>query len=251
MARTFSNVPIQPQAEHRNFREYSEGIRIGGGLNLKPAPYLPILKVDPMLNAGVVIKKGTFVTLDENGYLVPAFVGSKSLAYTDVDVQHGVVDIDTGAALTAQKTSTKKLGTDGDVKIGRPIGVVTQDVFKDYNDPWFKPQQGVAILTDYLVLFGLDSAHASAGYVAGDLLTLDINGFPVPFDPETDDIRFVVGRLVKVIDVNVDKMFTGGLEYVEYMPEEFAAGLDGKQTGGIMDGIDLTTKKGLLVQLRF
>jgi len=46
-------------------------------------------------------------------------------------------------------------------------------------------------------------------------------------------------------------MFTGGLENVEYWPDEFATGLPGKQNGGVTDGIDETTKKGLLIQLEF
>ena len=265
LARTFSGIPFQQKAEHSDFREYCEGTRIGGGLKFAPAPYLPILKVDPILNAGVVIKKGTFVTLDSNGFLVPAFVGSKSLVYTSVDVEHGVIDIDTDSAVSAQKTSiptTKKIGTGAtdDVKIGKPIGVVVQDVFKDYNDPWFTPQKGVAILNHYAVLIGLDTAHQFVTYQVGDLLTLDLNGFPVPFDTtftvtdsnpqivKLDDIHFVVGRLIKVIDATKD-MFTGGLEYVEYEPAEFATGLPGSQTGGIMDGINLQTKKGLLIKL--
>ena len=252
MARLINSRPLYPSQEHSNFRKYSDGIQIGGGLNLKPAPYLPIVDVDPVLNAGIVIKKGTFVTLDANGYLVPAFVGEKTLTYTQTDVEHGVVDIDTGGSLTGPKTSTNKLGTTetADVKIGKPIGVALTDVFKDYNDPWFKPQKGVSLLQKAVILLGVDTAHDSVAYTAGDLLVLDASGFPVPLaSQENVALDFVVGRLIKLIDVVADPSFTGGLENVEYVPEEFASGLPGKQTAGIMDGIDLTTKKGLLIQL--
>ena len=257
MARILSSIPLHPEAEHSNFREYSKGERFGAGLNLKPAPYLPIVKVDSTINAGVVIRKGTFVTLDENGFIVPAFIGDKTLTYTDIDVSHGVIDIDTDAAVTQAKTSTKTLGTDAaDVKIGKPVGVVVADVYKNYDDPWFEPQKGVTILTDYLVLVGVDSAHNAVTYTPGDLLILDDSGFPVPLGVMSDigdseKLHYVVGKLVKIVDVTAEPMFTGGLEYVEYEPESFATGLPGAQTNGISDGIDLTTKKGLLIQLRF
>lgn len=60
------------KALKRPMRVVSEGKVVGGGLNLKPAPYLPILEVVPD-TPPVVIKKGTFVTLDQNGYVIPAY----------------------------------------------------------------------------------------------------------------------------------------------------------------------------------
>jgi len=134
-------------------------------------------------------------------------------------------------------------------------------------DPWYQVQDQVTILADRMILLAVDSAHASVQYQSGDILVLDGDGFPVPFDVTVDAagvysvaaavtmlkdmLKYKVGRLVKVIDLAKDTMFTGGLENVEYWPSEFASGLPGKQNGGVTDGIDETTKKGLLIQLEF
>lgn len=55
----------------RPMRVFSEGKVIGGGIGAKAAPYLPIVEVVPD-TPPVVIKKGTFVTLDANGFVIPA-----------------------------------------------------------------------------------------------------------------------------------------------------------------------------------
>lgn len=87
------------KALKRPMRVFSEGKVIGGGINLKPAPYLPIVEVVPD-TPPVVIKKGTFVSLDANGFLIPAFQTPAALSYSAIDVQYGVIDIDTGAPVT-------------------------------------------------------------------------------------------------------------------------------------------------------
>ncbi len=261
MAKFVNNVPMYPVAKHEKMREYSDGVRIGSGLGFKPAPYLPVVEWDPNLNTGIVIKKGDFVTLDQFGYVVPAFVGEKTLTYGAYDIQLGVKDIDTftgkvsDSAVAAAKTSSKKLGTTAtaNIKIGKPIGVAMFDVYAwDMGqDPWYQVQDNVTILADRMILLAVDSAHASVSYEAGDILVLDASGFPVPFDGDAADLPYGVGRLVKVIDLTKQPDFTGGLEQVEYFSPEFAEGLPGKQTAGVSDGIDLTTKKGLLIQLWF
>jgi len=275
------NFPMYPVIKHEKMREYSDGIRFGGGLDLRPAPYLPVVEVDRNLNAAKVIKKGTFVTLDSNGFVVPAFVGEKTLEYGQYDVEFGVIDVDsysnTKAAVTAPKPSTAKIGTTSasDIKIGKPIGMTMFDVYQwDMGkDPWYQVQDPMTILADRMVL-PVDQAHNdNVAYEAGDMLVLDADGFPVPFDVVVptldlndvdtasaftaavkalkDTLKYHVGRLVKVIDLAKEPMFTGGLENVEYWPSEFASGLPGKQNGGVTDGIDETTKKGLLIQLEF
>jgi len=88
------------KALKRPMRVFAEGKVIGGGINLQAAPYLPILEVVPD-TPPVVIKKGTFVTIDANGYVIPAYAGNgKTLTYSAVDVQYGVIDIDTGNPVT-------------------------------------------------------------------------------------------------------------------------------------------------------
>ena len=373
------NFPMYPVIKHEKMREYSDGIRFGGGLDLRPAPYLPVVEVDRNLNAAKVIKKGTFVTLDSNGFVVPAFTekpdvkvggaeteavtlaqpannkvtvagvaevswvgeptwrsnysltvtvdtsknasvylnGSETplitgsaatglyipqlgltvkalndnadqtayfkfqyavgeaLEYGQYDVEFGVIDVDsystTKAAVTAPKTSTAKIGTTSasDIKIGKPIGMTMFDVYQwDMGkDPWYQVQDPITILADRMILLAVDPAHKDVAYEAGDILVLDPSGFPVPFDVTVDaayvdsvaaavtmlkdTLKYHVGRLVKVIDLAKEPMFTGGLENVEYWPSEFAQGLPGKQNGGVTDGIDETTKKGLLIQLEF
>jgi len=85
---------LAPEVKKYKMREYSDGIRIAGGLNIRPAPYLPVISVDQHYQKGIVIEKGTFVTFDEFGYLVPAYTGNKNLTYTALDVTEGVFDID-------------------------------------------------------------------------------------------------------------------------------------------------------------
>jgi len=184
------NFPMYPVIKHEKMREYSDGIRFGGGLDLRPAPYLPVVEVDRNLNAAKVIKKGTFVTLDSNGFVVPAFVGEKALEYGQYDVEFGVIDVDsystTKAAVTEPKTSTVKLGTTdtADIKIGKPIGITMFDVYQwDMGkDPWYQVQDPMTILADRMVLLAVDQAHNNVAYEAGDMLVLDADGFPVPFD---------------------------------------------------------------------
>jgi len=178
------NFPMYPVIKHEKMREYSDGIRFGGGLGLRPAPYLPVVEVDRNLNSAKVIKKGTFVTLDEFGFVVPAFVGSKALVYGQYDVEFGVLDIDTfkttKAAVTVTKTSTLELGDD--VKVGKPLGVAMFDIYQwDMGkDPWYQVQDPVTILADRMILLAVDSAHNNVTYESGDVLVLDADGFPVP-----------------------------------------------------------------------
>jgi hypothetical protein len=272
MARILNNsIPLYPEAKHEKMREYSDGIRIGGGLELRPAPYLPIKEFDKNVNAGIVIKKGDFVTLDKYGYVVPAFVGEKTLTYGQYDIDAGVKHIDrftnnaNDPVVSAAGDSTKKLGTTAtaDIKIGKPLGVAMFDVYAwDMGkDPWYQVQDPITILADRMILLAVDNDHNAVNYEAGDILILDDKGFPVPFTVDNTDastvaaslenLKYGVGRLVKVIDLVKEPDFTGALETVEYLPDDFASGLPGKPTDGVTDGIDLTTKKGLLIQLWF
>lgn len=245
------------KALKRPMRVFAEGKVIGGGINLKPAPYLPIVEVTPDTQP-VVIKKGTFVTLDQNGFVIPAYPSQKQLTYSAVDVQFGVINIDTGEPVQAAGTSTQTIS-------GKPIGIALYDYF--LNLPQFQAdyniQPEVGILTEGLILLALDSAHSSVQYKPGDVLELDSAGFPVPVaqlnvtvdesGSATHEIKLdasnFVGKLVRVIDATDQSLgWTGGYELVAP-----ASGLDlpGIENGGILDGIDETTKKGLLIKLGF
>jgi hypothetical protein len=134
-------------------------------------------------------------------------------------------------------------------------------------DPWYQVQNPVTVLADRMILLAIDTDHNSVAYESGDILVLDDKGFPVPFsyslnDTDTislansvksalDSLKYAIGRVVKVIDINADPEWRGGLEYVEYRPEDFEIDLPGKANGGVTDGIDKDTKKGLLIQLEF
>ena len=267
MARTFPNsLPIYPELKAGKMREYQEGERLSGGLKFRPAPYLPVKKFDQTYQIGVVIEKGDVVTLDQFGFLVPAFQGEKTLSYTAIDVQLGVFDLDsfTGKkddqAVSAAKTTTKKIGTTdtANVKIGAPIGVAMYDIFQwDLErDPWFQVQPEVAVLCDKAILLALDPDHASVSYLPGQLLMVDDKGFPVPFDGNAAKLQYVIGRLVKVIDVAADPDWLGGVQNVVYFPEAFRpTHLPGRQSMEnasvvVTEGIDQTTKKGLVIQLQ-
>jgi len=268
-----SSLPLYPEAKHEKMREYSDGIRIGGGLKLRPAPYLPIIEVDKNLDKGIVLKKGTFVTLDANGFVVPAKKSASALTYGQYDIDYGTLSIDdwaNGTKVSATGNSTKTLGPGGDISTGKPIGILMFDVYAwDLgNDPWYQVQDPVTVLADRMVLLAVPESHDAVTYEPGDILVIDDDGaFVSPFNPVFDgedlaatqtqianamkDLKFGVGRVVKVIDLNADADWTAGLENVKYFPPDFANGLPGEQNGGITDGIDETTKKGILVQLWF
>lgn len=123
----------------------------------------------------------------------------------------------------------------------------------------YNVQPHVGILTEGLILLALDSAHASVTYAPGQLLVLDADAFPVPISTtsiDTNDgtadltvLNGVIGKLVRVIDAtDTDLYWTGGYELVAPV-----SGLDlpGVENQGILDGIDETTKKGLLIKLGF
>ena len=184
--------PMHPEAKHEKMREYSDGIRIGGGLKLRPAPYLPIIEIDKNLDKGIVMKKGTFVTLDQFGYVVPARKTDAVLTYGQYDVDYGTYNIDDFGAgngkVSSTGTSTKTLGPSGDIKTGKPIGVLMFDVYAwDMgNDPWYQVQDPITILADRMILLAVPASHASVSYEPGDILVIDDSGFVSPFNPVFD-----------------------------------------------------------------
>lgn len=114
----------------------------------------------------------------------------------------------------------------------------------------YNVQQTVGVLTEGLILLALDNAHASVQYKPGQVLALDDGGFPVPAAGGTDfEPSAVIGKLIMVVDATDPKLaWTGGYELVAP-----ASGLNlpGIENGGLLDGIDEVTKKGLLIKLGF
>ena len=265
---------IYATANSSNFREYSDGLSIGGGLALKPAPYLPILTWDSHRNAGIVIKKGTIISITSDGYIVPCNGGiaDQTYTYTQLDIDNEVIDFDLWA--TTQGAVEAAGASSENQEALLPVGLARYDIYRwDMGeDPWYRPQTEVAILEDRLVLIALDETHESEyTYANGQWMVSDDEGFPVPLTLadmdlevtvsgasgtgklELDDVTAafnqIVGRLIKVIDLETtDTHFTGGLEHSIPVP---GLGLPGVETEGISDGIDTTTSKGLLIQLTF
>lgn len=90
--------------------EHSEGMRPHH--EFKPAPWLPVQFYDKHYEVWFTIMPGKVVALDPDGYVMPAQYGrgdsaagtNISVVYTQNDVDAGVIDISTGAALTTTKT---------------------------------------------------------------------------------------------------------------------------------------------------
>lgn len=259
-------------AKTSTFREYSEGIRIGGGLNFRPAPYLHIVEWDKNIEKGVVMKKGTIVSITSDGYIVPANGGTaQTITYDSRDIEEGVIDIDTWSSTPAAVESAGE--SSASIAANYPIGVLQYDVFQwDMNDdPWYQVQKQIAILEDYLVMYAIDETRDGENtYTPGLWVVPDTEGYPVPLDVSEIDIEVtvdgtagtgtldlsdvlhqVVGRIIKVVDpgnVDMDEDFIAGLEYTVPLS---GLGLVGTENGGVMPGMDATTKKGVLIQLGF
>lgn len=259
-------------AKTSTFREYSDGIRIGGGLNFRPAPYLHIVEWDKSIEKGIVMKKGTIVSMTEDGYIVPANGGSaQTITYDSRDIEEGVIDIDTWASTPAAVETAGESSTS--IAANYPIGVLQYDIFQwDMNvDPWYQIQKQIAILEDYFVMYAIDSTRDSAyDYTPGLWVVPDSKGYPIPLDvsevPVTvavdgsagtgtldlsNILHQVVGRIIKVVDpvnVEMDEDFIAGLNYTIPLS---GLGLVGTENGGVMPGMDATTKKGVLIQLGF
>lgn len=259
-------------AKTSTFREYSDGIRVGGGLNFRPAPYLHIVEWDKNVEKGIVMKKGTIVSMTSDGYIVPANGGAaQTITYDSRDIEEGVLDIDLwattqGAVAAAGESSVS-------IPANYPIGVLQYDVFQwDMNeDPWYQIQKQIAILEDYFVMYAIDETRDNAyTYTPGMWVVPDTEGYPVPLDVSTIAISVtvsessgtgtldlsnvlhqVVGRIIKVVDpenVEMDEDFIAGLNYTIPLS---GLNLVGTENDGVMPGMDATTKKGVLIQLGF
>lgn len=191
------------------FKTYSEGVTLASGINLQPAPYLPIIldfKKPGGKETEIVIEAGTIVTLDDNGYLIPCTGGEDvTLTYTALDVTYGVTDIDTmdstPAAVSAAGTSTAKLAKNA------PLGILLFDAERVSSDLNWKPQAGVTILCDFLVQYALPTAYASLSWKPGCDVISDENGYVIPLAytdlDEVADVALDTSNTYADADVNV------------------------------------------------
>jgi hypothetical protein len=269
-------MPRVNKAKKYPMIEMYPGERIGSSINVKPAPYLHVIEYDHELDMGIVMKRGTILTFDANGYLIPCVGGSTvTVTYDARDVELGVHDLDTSTVVLEAKVGTP---TSASLFKGYAVGVAQYDIYQysPENHDNYKIQDNVAILEDYCVLYEVseDMAAAYTGYgttvMPGHILIPNNKGFPVPltsafFTEATagsaaeinvfaaelvEAVNYKVGKLVRLIDITkpVDKDFLGGYDKVITVP-----GLDlpGHETNGIQTGINASTKKGILVQLQF
>lgn len=157
--------------------EMAPGERIGSGFNVRPAPYLPIIALDTELDMGIVIKRGTIVTFDNDGYLIPC-VGGNTVhpTYAQMDIDMGVIDLDTGTAVLATGAASAAYATN------HPVGVAQYDIYQYSAEDldYYSIQDHVAILEDYLVLYALSSSYTGLDYKPGAAVVADQYGFPIP-----------------------------------------------------------------------
>ena len=148
--------------------EISEGMRFG---QFHPAPYLPSVRYERVFQDRFVIGAGTPVALDSDGWLVPA--GFRKLLalgagngpqYSSDDVAMGVVNAQ-GVAVTAGEYVIDSLIAAGK-DVGRCFGVNSYDAYmlsgSDPSNPAtykyhnYSRQNGIAVLTDYLLEYPLE-----------------------------------------------------------------------------------------------
>lgn len=242
------------KAPERLFRTFSVVSVVGGGLGNKPAPYLPIIEWDKDNEIGIVIKEGTILARDENGYIVPANGGvDVTLTYSVLDEEEGVVN-KAGDPVTAGGTET--------LSANKPIGVAESDVYGYawHTDSTYKFQEGINVIKEGLAMWALSDA---TGLLPGDFVKPGTDGKPVKMDlstaiisgtPDTLDTALIsmleqkIGKIELIADANVDKTWLGG---VDLLRTPAGLGLPGQETSGANNGLDPDTLLGLVVYFNF
>lgn len=160
--------------------EYCESHRPHG--EFKPAAWLPVVRFDKHFEEWFVISTGKVVAFDREGRVVPAGLkkvfnvatGGTVLTYAQDDVDEGVTDLTTGAAVTAATSYTVDQVTDalrarGLIAAGEyakdfisdPVGVAPYNMWKWAGGDGHNPrelikhgvqlQHQVAVLCDWVI----------------------------------------------------------------------------------------------------
>lgn len=164
--------------------EHSEGIRPHG--EFKPAAWLPVQFFDKYYENWFVVMPGKILAFDNQGRVCPAQYGldSATVTYTVNDVNAGVIDVRTGAALLLENIGMFNvadvddfMGTGEDMAVSAPVGVApyvmlqragdgssiddgfTPAAYRNHN---YNMQHQVAILCDYVLELPLVPATVSA-----------------------------------------------------------------------------------------
>ena len=197
--------------------EHSEGVRPHG--EFKPAAWLPVQFFDKYYEEHFVVMPGKVLAFDNDGRVVPAGLAlATSLVYTATDVAAGVIDVTTGAALTAAKTvdlssAITFLGRTGvDLTVSKPVGVAPYAMWQwagdssaaddgsnpaGYRQHNHNLQHQVAILCDYvlelpLVPFKQVAENLDENTHSGNVAVLDALA-NIPLATITDRTEPVIG----------------------------------------------------------
>jgi len=247
------------------FRVIEDCASISGGIKNRPAPYLPIIEWDYENEVGIVIKAGQIVARDADGYLVPANGGDAfNLTYTQLDVDEGIVTVD-----TVQKTLAANV----------PVGIAAHDIlaYKFHEDPTYKFQEGAVILKQGLAMYAL-SGPESDSKLSFELVLVGVNDTYVPgaflipaalgkvkladmtdlvVTGEASNVDYTklktlleqkFGRVEMVVNASTNKELLNMMNVV-YPASGF--NLPGYKTGGANNGIHPLTKKALIVYYNF
>ena len=247
------------------FRVIEDCASISGGIKNRPAPYLPIIEWDYENEVGIVIKAGQIVARDKDGYLVPANGGDAfNLTYTQLDVDEGIVTVD-----TVQKTLAANV----------PVGIAAHDIlaYKFHEDPTYKFQEGAVILKQGLAMYALPGSDSNSK-LSFELVLVGVNDTYVPgaflipaalgkvklanmtnlvVTGEASNVDYTklktlleqkFGRVEMVVNASTNKELLNMMNVV-YPASGF--NLPGYETGGANNGIHPLTKKALIVYYNF
>ena len=222
-------VPRGHDVQGIRYLEISEGVQ--PPMEAIPAYYLPVLEEDKLLEVWKVLRAGTIVAFDKTAlnseteqltnkkWLVPANGGSATtVTYSadDVDLVLDIDELNSGAeTLVAASGAASK-----SIAANFPAGFAPYDYYSSAIEKLymnFTIQHRVGFLTDYLVevplIFDTGATSATQGTIeTGCLVQPGADGEPVFFDPSSDSVDQVCGRVVRVDPVGVvdalDKVMT-------------------------------------------
>jgi len=171
--------------------ERSEGVR--PAQHYKPANYLPLIRFDKKVGDYKVISTGKVISVDSQGYIVPAGLlidietaiadgnfNNVVNKYSAVDVQEGVTNF-AGQLVQAGEPVVKSFFQDGDATkalinyVGLPLGIAPYDAWRnngagldnnpaDFRYANWNLQQGISVLTRYFIELPVVSNYTAVNY---------------------------------------------------------------------------------------
>lgn len=264
-----ARIPRTHAVYHKGLEELMEGQRptldfLG---NLRPAPWLPVSRVDDVHDDPQVIPAGTVVgrinvtdhadiynaatAAKRTSYLVPAFAstGEYTLTYTANDVSYETPDIDNyPTVVSAAGVSTL------DVPQVKPLGIATQDFYASHlADTYtnYDRQSMVAFLSWGHVVIVAARTPSEASLQIGDLVQVEDNGDSAStWTPQAatnivgrmkewesgDNPEFKIGRVIEKITLATqpssvaNQLLSAGISSSNYAAAHNFSDLDKVQT---------------------